>query len=368
MNDLLLYRIAFSLTRGMHPKVADELLSRVGSERDFFSMPEDTLIRITGRRLQILSSAYRAEILEKAREEEQFCMQNNVRCLYYTDPSYPQRLLECDDAPTMLYALGDTDLNSQHVISIVGTRNATAYGVNFITKLVENLSKRLDNVVVVSGLAMGCDITAHKRALEERIPTVGVVAHGLDTLYPSEHRRYAARMVHEGGMILTDYPHGTRPHRGNFLARNRIVAGISDAIIVAESGAPRGGALHTARLGQLYNRDVFALPGRTSDVYSAGCNMLIKNNVAHLIENADDLIAAMNWTPRPEEGTQQQLFTEISPQQQLILDSLRRNGEGQINNLTAELNIPVGQLMALLTEMEFNGLVLALPGARYRPA
>ncbi len=362
------YKIALSIARGMHPKVADELLTRVGSEQDFFSLPENILIRLTGRRLQILSDAYRAEILEKAKAEEQFCADNHIRCVYYTDQDYPRRLLACDDAPTMLYAIGDTDLNARHIVSIVGTRNATTYGVNFINRLVEDLKKRLDDVVIVSGLAMGCDITAHKRALEEQMPTVGVVAHGLDTLYPSEHRRYAARMVHEGGMILTDYPHGTRPHRGNFLARNRIVAGIADAVIVAESGAPRGGALHTARLGQLYNRDVFALPGRSSDIYSAGCNMLIKNNIAHLIENADDLIHAMNWTARPDEGTQQQLFTELSPQQQQILDWLRRNGEGQINNLAAETNIPVGQLMALLTEMEFNGLVLALPGARYRPA
>ena len=269
MNGLI-YKTAFSLARGMHPKVADELLSRVGSEEEFFKLPESTLIRFTGRKLQILSDAYRAEILEKAKTEEQFCLENHIRRLYYTDPDYPQRMLECDDAPIMLYALGETDLNARHIVSIVGTRNATAYGVNFINRLVEDLTRRLDNIVIVSGLAMGCDITAHKRALDEGIPTIGVVAHGLDTLYPSEHRRYAARMVHEGGTILTDYPHGTRPHRGNFLARNRIVAGISDAIVVAESGAPRGGALHTARLGQLYNRDVFALPGRTSDIYSAG--------------------------------------------------------------------------------------------------
>lgn len=364
----LKYRIALSLVRGMHPKVAEELLSRIGSEKDFFTLPESELCRIAGRRLQIFSDSYRHETLATAEEEERFCTAHRVRCLYYTEPDYPQRLLQCEDAPLMLFALGDMNLNARHVVSIVGTRNATTYGVNFINRLVEDLANRLEDVVIVSGLAMGCDIAAHKSALSQGVPTAGIVAHGLDTLYPADHRHYAARMIKEGGMILTDYPHGTRPHRGNFLSRNRIVAGISDAIIVAESGAPKGGALHTARLGMLYNRDVFALPGRSSDIYSAGCNMLIKNNVAHLIENADDLIAAMSWTARQAEGIQQNLFSELSPQQQQILDYLHHNGEGQINTLTAALGIPVGQLMALLTEMEFNGQLLSLPGARYRPA
>lgn len=366
--DASVYHIALSMAKGMHPKVIDELLSRIGSEEEFFSMPETELQRITGNKLHILTREYRVRLLEQAEAEQDFCLANHVRCIYYTDPAYPRRLLECDDAPAMLYTLGTTDLNARHIVSIVGTRNATTYGVNFINRLIEDLQRKLDDVVVVSGLAMGCDIAAHRRSLELGVPTIGIVAHGLDTLYPSEHRHYAARMVREGGMMLTDYPHATRPHRGNFLARNRIVAGISDAVIVAESGAPKGGALHTARLAMLYNRDVFALPGRSSDTYSAGCNMLIKNNIAHLAENADDIIATMRWQTRPDEGTQQQLFPELSPQQQLLLDHLRRHGEAQINSLTATLGIPVGQIMALLTEMEFNGLVLALPGARYRPA
>lgn len=363
-----IHRIALALVKGMRPKVADEILARIGSESDFFTLPESELSRITGRKLKIFSDEYRRDTLRMAEEEERFCIDNHIRCLYYTDADYPSRLLQCEDAPLMLFALGDMNLNARHVISVVGTRNATTYGVNFINRIIEDMASRLDDVVIVSGLAMGCDIAAHKSALANSIPTAGVVAHGLDTLYPAEHRHYAARMIREGGMILTDYPHGTRPHRGNFLSRNRIVAGISDAIIVAESGAPKGGALHTARLGMLYNRDVFALPGRTSDIYSAGCNMLIKNNVAHLIENVDDLITAMNWSARPAEGAQRDLFPELSPEQQKILDYLRHNGEAQINSLTVALGIPVGQLMALLTEMEFDGLLLSLPGARYRPA
>ena len=348
--------------------MATQILNRIGSEEEFFTLSQAALsskLEFSGR---ITDSTYRSELLDKARAEMAFVESNKVRCLYFTDDSYPQRLLECDDAPVMLYALGNAEINAPHIISIVGTRNATVYGVNFINRLIDELSERLDNTVIVSGLAFGCDITAHRRAMELGLPTIGVVAHGLDTLYPAEHRNYAARMVQNGGMIIPDYLHGTPPHRGNFLARNRIVAGMADCIVVAESAARRGGALHTAKLGMLYNRDVFALPGRTSDLYSGGCNMLIRTNVAHLIESADDLITAMNWQCRPPEGEQHSLFPELTPQQQLVIDHIRLKGEAQINSLTATLGLPTGQLMALLVEMEFKGLLLSLPGARYRLA
>lgn len=365
----LLHRIAFSQVKGNNPKMATQILNRIGSEEEFFTLSQAALssrLEFSGR---ITDNTYRSELLEKARAEVAFIESNRVRCFHFTDENYPQRLLECDDAPVMLYALGNADINATHMVSIVGTRNATVYGVNFINRLIGDLAERIDNLTIVSGLAFGCDITAHRRAMELGLPTIGVVAHGLDTLYPAEHRNYAAKMVRDGGgMILSDYLHGTPPHRGNFLARNRIVAGMADCIVVAESAARRGGALHTAKLGMLYNRDVFALPGRTSDLYSGGCNMLIRTNVAHLIETADDLIEAMNWKCRPPEGEQTLLFPELTPQQQLVIDYIRQNGEAQINSLTATLGIPAGQLMALLVEMEFNGLLLSLPGARYRLA
>lgn len=348
--------------------MASQILERIGSEEEFFTLSETALACRLEFKGKILDKAYRLELLEKGKKELEFIAGHNIHPLYFTDERYPQRLLECDDAPAMLYAIGETDLNAAHVISVVGTRNATHYGVGFIERLISSLADSIDNLVIVSGLAFGCDIAAHKQALALGIPTVGIVAHGLDTIYPSEHREYAAKMVRQGGMVLTDYIHGTVPHRGNFLARNRIVAGLADCIVVAESAANKGGALHTAKLGMLYNRDVFALPGRTSDLYSGGCNMLIKNNVAHLLENADDLITAMNWQRRPKEGAQPALFPELTPQQQAIIDHIRQHGEAQINTLTATLGLPVGQLMALLVELEFNGLLLALPGARYRLA
>lgn len=346
--------------------MAAQILSRIGTEDEFFSLSATALAGRLGFSGHITDEAYRHALIEKARSEVDFVESNNIRCLYFTEQAYPQRLLECDDAPAMLYTLGDTDLNMSHIISVVGTRNATTYGIAFINRLIGDLSERIDNLAIVSGLAFGCDIAAHKRALELGVPTIGVVAHGLDTLYPAEHRPYAAKMVRQGGMIISDYPHDTTPHRGNFLARNRIVAGLADCIVVAESAAKRGGALHTAKLGMLYNRDVFALPGRTSDLYSGGCNMLIKTNVAHLVENADDIIHAMNWECRPSEGQQATMFPEVSPQQQLIIDYIRRNGEAQVNALTASIGIPVGQLMAMLVELEFKGLLQSLPGARYR--
>lgn len=363
-----LHTTAFCLLKGMTPRLAEEILGHVGSAEEFFALSDASITSRIGMKTNMFSAAVRSQAMARAESELEFASRHNVRCIAYTDPAYPRRLLECTDAPAMMFATGNTDLNAAHVVSIVGTRNATIYGVNFINKLVDALAERLDNVVIVSGLAMGCDITAHRRAMERGVPTVGVVAHGIDTLYPAEHRNYAAKMVREGGMVLTDYTHGTRPHRGNFLARNRIVAGMSDAVIVAESAAERGGALHTAKLAMLYDRDVFALPGRTSDHYSAGCNKLIKTNVAHLIEDADDLITHMNWTTRPQPGQQATLFPELSPEQQAVMEYLRTNGEGQVNTLTAHLGIPAGKLLGILTEMEFQGLLLALPGARYRIA
>ncbi len=364
----MLHRIAFSMVKGLTPPLASRILSLIGSEEEFFTLRESSLASRLEFKGQILSESYRRDLLEKARAEMDFVATRNINCIYFNDEAYPARLLECDDAPMMLYTSGKTDLNASHIVSIVGTRNATAYGVNFINKLVDDLADNLDSLLIVSGLAFGCDITAHKRALERGIPTVGVVAHGLDTIYPSEHRSYAARMVHEGGAIVTDYPHATRPHRGNFLARNRIVAGMADCVVVAESAAARGGALHTAKLGMLYNRDVFALPGRTSDLYSGGCNLLIKTNVAHLVESAADIMDTMHWKGRRPEGKQTEMFPAIPPEQQPIVDYIRENGEAQLNALTVATGIPVGQLMGMLVEMEFNGLLLSLPGARYRLA
>ncbi|MDE6126896.1 MAG: DNA-processing protein DprA [Muribaculaceae bacterium] len=362
----LFYRVAFSQLRGMNTGRAERLLELFGLERALFENGEEAFREVgSGRRIS-LSRADLDAAMDAAREELGFIEKNGIRCLYFTDDDYPRRLRACDDAPVMLYAKGDCDLNARHVVAVVGTRNATVYGAGFINRLVGDMAEKLDDLLIVSGLALGCDIMGHRRAMAAGVPTVAVVAHGLDTIYPAEHRGDAAKIARGGGAILTDYLHGTRPHRGNFLARNRIVAAISDAVVVVESAADRGGALNTARVARAYDREVFALPGRTSDRYSAGCNMLIREQTAALVESADDLIRAMGWTTRPAEGEQAELFSPLPENQQRVMDFLTHNGEASADAMQAALGIPAGQLMSLLVEMEFNDLIMALPGARYR--
>lgn len=367
-TEISLTRLAFSRIKGMTLAGARHILEIVGSEEALFTLDLREIERQTGLGSRHFNEPMRRELLDCAAREAEFISAHGVRPLYFTDDDYPRRLLECDDAPLMLYTMGNCNLNARHIVGIVGTRNATLYGVNFINKLVDDLAARIEDVVIVSGLALGCDITAHRRAIADGIPTVAVVAHGLDTVYPAENRNDAVKIARGAGALVTDYPSGTRPFRGNFLARNRIVAGLSDCLVVAESAADHGGALHTARLAQEYNREVFALPGRTSDHYSGGCNKLIRRQIAQLCEGADDLIAAMGWTPRPTEGEQQQLFRELSADEEAVVAYLRMNGEGQINTLTAHTGIPVGRLMGMLMELEMDGLVISVPGSRYRLA
>lgn len=365
MTDI--YKIAFSSLRGMTRRLGEDILARIGDEKTFFTIPERQLSAVMGCSNRLFAESYRSALLEKARQEAVFIDNNSVKTLYFTENDYPARLNECDDAPLMLYGLGDCDLNSAHMLSIVGTRHATPYGTDFVIRLVEDLAKKIDNLVIVSGLAYGIDVVAHRAALHCGVPTVAVLAHGLNTIYPAAHRNIAADIVHHGGALVTEYASTDAIHRGNFIARNRIVAAISDCTIVAESAA-KGGALITARLASGYCRDVFALPGRTSDRYSAGCNRLIATNTAALVESADDVIAAMRWTPRPQEGTQTEMFVMLSPEEEAVISYLSTNGEGQVNSMCVQLDIPIARLMALLIDMEFKGLILSFPGGKYRIA
>ena len=361
------YQIAFASLRSMTRRLADELLSRIGGEEEFFCATESQLSALMGCRNKLFSDQYRNEILEKAKRELSFINENSITPLYYTDGNYPKRLSECDDAPLLLYTIGNCDLNSTHIVSIVGTRHATPYGIDFTMKLVENLSKKLDNLIIVSGLAYGIDIAAHRAALHYNVPTAAVLAHGLNTIYPAAHRNSAADIVHSRGSLISDYMSQDSLHKGNFIARNRIVAGLCDCLVVVES-AEKGGALITANIAAGYNRDVMALPGRTSDPYSRGCNRLINRNVAALISDADDLINAMQWTPRADEGCQQPLPLELSADEKAIIDKLTQQGEATINQLSISLSIPMSRLMPLLIDMEFNGLIITFPGGKFRLA
>ncbi len=268
----------------------------------------------------------------------------------------------------MLYGLGNADLNPPASIAIVGTRHATPYGTAFVDALIKRLAQRMAiKPLIVSGLAFGIDIAAHRAALREGLPTAAVLAHGLNTIYPAQHRTTAVEIARSEGMLLTDYRSCDPIHKGNFLARNRIVAGLVDCLIVVESAA-KGGALITARIADSYSRDVFAVPGRLGDKFSAGCNKLIARSRAHLITGADDLIEAMQWPVREEETAQLSLFPELSPADQAIIDLLSERGEARPAEIALALGQPIGKIMAALVDLEFKGRAIAFPGGLYRPA
>jgi len=362
----LQYQIAFASIRGMNITLGRDLLRMVGSEREFFGLSETRLRYLTQSKARIYSEEFRSRVLADAAAEVTFIEANNIQPIYFTDPDYPRRLLECDDAPLMLYTCGTLNLNDCRTVGIVGTRHATPYGLDFTRRLVEELAAKVDNVVVVSGLAYGIDIAAHRAALRSNVPTVGVMATGLHMIYPAEHRGDAMEIASRGGRLLTEYGHTTPVHKGNFVARNRIVAGLCDCIVVVES-AEKGGALITANLGVGYNRDVFALPGRVGDTYSAGCNRLIAGSMAMLIRNAEDLCRAMHWPMREAgDGESPRLPIELNPDESQIVDFMERNVDVSLAQLTAATGFGVSKLMSILIDMEFRGLVLALPGGRYR--
>ena len=367
-QDINVYRTAFASLKGINPVLAREFLQRTGSEQNFFSATERQLSAVMGFSNRIFDDRYRGELLEKARRETGFISASGIRALYFTDADYPQRLNDVEDAPLMLYALGSADLNCGLMVSVVGTRHATPYGLDFVGRLVADLKEKCaENVTVISGLAFGIDAAAHCAALKQGLPTIGVLAHGLNMIYPSQHRAMAAEMVRNNGLLITEYRSDAPVHKGNFIARNRIVASLCDALVVAES-ARKGGALITARLASGYNRDVFALPGRTSDRYSQGCNRLIACHTADLIQNADDLIDAMGWPRRKNGPEQPTLFRELSPEEQTVMECLTSRGEAHLTTLTMALGAPVSKVMGLLIDMEFKGLVTAYPGGNYRLA
>lgn len=274
---------------------------------------------------------------------------------------------ECDDAPLALFYRGNADLNALHVINMVGTRHATPYGQDICTRFLADLSVLCPNALIVSGLAYGIDIHAHRAALQNHFKTIGVLAHGLDRIYPAEHRKTAVSMLEQGG-LLTEFTSGTNPDRQNFVKRNRIVAGMSDATVVIESAA-KGGALITAELAESYHRDCFAFPGRCNDEYSIGCNNLIRKNQAVLITSAEDLVKAMGWesSPKTEKTVQRELFPDLSEEEERIVKRLGKMSEGlQINTLVIDTNIPVNRMSALLFELEMKGVIRALAGGVYR--
>ena len=360
----LAYRIAFASLQGMGVDLARKLLDVVGSEERFFSMNEKELRGLTRGRSKIYSDDYRRECLQRAVTEEAFVREHGIAATYFTDEAYPHRLLEAPDAPAMFFSLGQCDLESAHVISIVGTRHATQYGLKFCDNLIADLAQRLPDLVVVSGLAYGIDVAAHRAALKHGVPTVAVLPRGLNRIYPANHRNDAIAIAKSGGMLLTDYTSQDVVQKSNFLARNRIVAALSDCTVIVES-AGSGGALVTASLAMSYNRDVMAVPGRCSDEYSAGCNKLIATNKAALITGADDLLAAMRWESTSPQPQQLDLFPELTEEEQNVVNVIRDRGEIHLNALAEALQVPVYKLMSILVELDCKNVITTLPGCRY---
>jgi DNA processing protein len=299
----------------------------------------------------------------------EFIASKGIKLVCFGDEAYPCRLAECADAPLVLHSLGNADLNARHIVSIVGTRHATEYGKALCETFVADLARFAPGTLIVSGLAYGIDVCAHRAALKAGLPTIGVLAHGLDRIYPGAHRATAKQMLENGG-LLTEFMSGTNSFPSNFVQRNRIVAGISDATIVVES-ASKGGSLITASLAQGYSRDCFAFPGRVNDQYSCGCNELVSRNRAALITSAYDFVEAMNWETatkkKSAEELQTELFPELTADETAVMTALHSNSDGlQVNQMVVQLNIPISKLLPLLFEMEMKGYVKAVAGGCYR--
>ena len=366
----LKYKIAFASVRGMGYDLAQKILDIIPSEQEFFLMDESELKAHLQIKSKIINSDYRHQLLQMAEKEIDFISRNNIGYVYFTDDNYPIRLTNAPDAPILMYYKGDIScLNANKVISIVGTRHATIYGQHFCDTLISDIADRLVDTVIVSGLAYGIDISAHRAAMKNDIPTVAVLAHGLNMIYPSQHRNDAISIINQDGLLLTDYTSQSVISRANFLARNRIVAGLSDCTVVVES-AEKGGAMTTAGIAVSYNRDVLAVPGKVSDIYSAGCNHLIRDNRASLITNCEDLAKAMRWDMFGSETQPKQktLFPEISPEEQPIIDYLRSHSYAHVNTICTTLKIPMPQLLNLLIDLEFKGVILSAPGNKYSMA
>ena len=305
------------------------------------------------------------DALKRAAAEMEFMQKGGIRALCLNDADYPQRLTECDDAPLVLYYKGTANLNKHRVIDIVGTRHCTTYGQDLIQRFVSDLKRLIPDVLIVSGLAYGIDICAHRNALKNDYETVGVLAHGLDQIYPPRHRDTAIEMIRQGG-LLTEYMSQTEALPNNFRQRNRIVAGMSDATILVES-AYKGGGLITCRIAQEYGRDVYAFPGAVGMPASEGCNKIIRDNMAALITSAADFVESVGWqnVAMHPEAVERQLFPDLTPDEQRIVDLLQQTNDLQLNMISVRTNIAIGQLTALLFSLEMKGVVKPLAGGTY---
>lgn len=362
-------QLKHKIALGLIPRIGDvnarKLVSHFGNVESVFHEPYRNLIKIPGIGTGIAKYISDRSYLETAEKEAEYVTKNNIRTYFYLDNDYPFRLRQCDDSPVVFFFKGNCNLDSLKILSIVGTRNATTRGRELCEKIIGGLAVGHPDLIIVSGLAYGIDIAAHKSALANNLMTIGVLAHGFKTTYPAIHASTAKAMVSRGGLV-TDFLSDALPERNNFLKRNRIIAGLSDATLVIESGIT-GGALVTADIANSYNRDVLAVPGRPDDQWSAGCNSLIKSNKAFLSESSDDIEYFLNWKPeKSKPAIQRTLFSDLDENEKRIFELLSKSGELTIDIICRSLDIPVYKLSSLLLQMEFKGLLKCAPGNLYR--
>jgi len=366
MSDVSLkHKIALSLIPRIGDINARKLVSHFGGVEAIFNEPFRNLVKIPGIGDGIARYISERSYLNAAEKEVEYIEKHNIKTFFYLDNDYPFRLRQCDDSPVIFYYKGICDLNTTKILSVVGTRNATTRGREQCEKIIAGLAVDHPGLIIISGLAYGIDITAHKAALANHLQTIAILGHGFKTIYPSIHRTIADTILKTGG-LLTDFISDTLPERNNFLKRNRIIAGISDATLVVESGI-KGGALITADMANSYNRDVFAVPGRPEDQWSAGCNSLIKSNKAALVESAEDIEYFLDWKPeKSKQPVQKTLFSELDETEQRIYELIINEGEMTIDSICRSLDLPVNKLSSLLLQMEFKGIVKFYPGNVYR--
>ena len=364
MEDQELFHVlALLQVEGVGDIVAKKLINHCGSAENVFKSKRNQLQGIDGVGEILLKNLKDISVFEKASQELQFIEKEKIQILYYQDKKYPEKLKHCIDGPVVLFATGNFDFQSSKMISIVGTRQITSYGTAFCQKLIEDLA--VFNPIIVSGFAYGVDIVAHQTAMEHNLQTVGVLAHGLNQIYPKNHKKYMTKMESNGG-FLTEFWSHSNPDKENFVRRNRIVAGMSEATVVIES-AEKGGSLITANLANDYNRDVFAVPGRASDKFSQGCNDLIKTQRAQLLNSAADLIYQLNWEIKDQnqteqKGIQKQLFVSLNEEEQKIYDYLQKGGKQLLDSIALDCEFPIFKISSILLNMELKGVIRPLPG------
>ena len=369
-HEEVFYTMALTRISNFNFAQALELYRAVGSARMLFEHRGeigDILKDCSPRLVEALKDW--DEPMKRADFELKYIEEHGIRALTLMDDDYPQRLTECPDAPLILYYTGNSDLNQAKIVSIVGTRQITQYGADLIRRFIVGLRLHCPKVLIVSGLAYGVDINAHRQALENGYETVGVLAHGLDQIYPYRHKETAEAMVRHGG-LLTEFMTQTNADKPNFVRRNRIVAGMADAVVLVESAA-KGGGLITAEIAQSYDRSVFAFPGNVDAELSKGCNNLIRDNGAALITSADDFVKAMGWYDETlrrlanTDGIERNLFPDLSPEEQAVVNLLQQTNDLQLNILSVKTGLPIGQLTALLFQLEMKGVVKPLAGGMY---